>query len=184
MISLVGFVFVSKGQSNYFGLKGGVSLVTQNFSGDGFSETPDRATKFHFGFVYNSMLSDNVAIQPELHFSQHGFKPIDGSGIDDIDFNYIALPVMLKYYASKAFNIHAGPELGFLIGGTEVNGVSVKDETTSTNISLAVGLEFFVAESVALSARYLGGVVDIDDLFDDLDQKTNNIQLSLIVKLN
>ncbi len=181
---MTGVIITSTAQSNYFGIKGGVNLVTQKFTGSGISTTPDRAVKLHFGFLYNSMLSDNFAIQPELHYSQHGFEPVDGSGIDDIDFNYIAIPVMFKYYASEKFNIHAGPELAFLIGGTEVNGVSVTDETKETNVSLAIGLEFFVAENVSLSGRYLGGVVDIDELFDDLDQKTDNIQLSLVVKLN
>ena len=172
------------GQGNYVGIKGGINFVTQNFSGGGGSTTPDRAIKPHFGIVYNAMVSDVLAIQPELQYSGHGFQPVDGSRIDDIDFNYIALPVMLKYYFNQAVNIHGGPELSFLIGGTEVNGVSVTDESTSTNLALAIGLEVMASPNVGFVGRYLGGIVDIDNTSSEIDQATNNLQLSVLITFN
>ncbi len=172
------------GQDNYIGIKGGINFVTQNFSGGSGSTTPDRAIKPHFGIVYNAMVSDVLAIQPELQYSGHGFKPVDGSAIDDIDFNYIALPVMLKYYFNRSVNIHGGPELSFLIGGTEVNGVSITDETTSTNLALAIGLEVMASTNVGFVGRYVGGVVDIDNVSSEIDQTTNNLQLSVLITFN
>lgn len=177
---------ISYGQGNYFALKGGVNLVTQRFSGDGVgtSSSPDRALKPHFGILYNAMLSDVLAIQPELHYSGHGFEPVDNPVVDKIDFNYIALPVMLKYYFNSTVNIHGGPELSYLIGGTEVNGQSITDETTDANLALAIGLEIFLFPNVGLSGRYVGGITDIDTVSDLIDQKTNNLQFSVVLSFN
>ncbi|TRX61299.1 porin family protein [Fulvivirga sp. M361] len=179
---LISFCITSYSQENYFGLKGGANFVTQKFSGSGISgsSTPDRAIKPHFGILYNAMVSDKVAIQPELQYSGHGFKPVDNSPIDKIDFNYIALPVMVKYYFNRTVNIHGGPELSYLVDGTSVNGVSITEETTSINLALAIGLEVFIEQNITLVGRYIGGVVDIDDTTDLIDQKTNNLQVSLV----
>ncbi len=162
------------GQDNYFGIKGGINFVTQKFSGGGGSSTPDRAIKPHFGIVYNAMISNVVAIQPELQYSGHGFEP-------DVDYNYIALPVMVKYYIHEALNIHGGPELSYLVGGTKVNGVSVTDETTSINLALAIGLEIMASANVGFVGRYVGGITDIDDVSNEIDQITNNWQLSVLL---
>lgn len=182
LITLFAITGLSYSQGNYLGLKGGANFVTQKFSGGGSSTTPDRAIKPHFGILYNAMVSDNIAIQPEIQYSEHGFEPVDNTIVDKIDFNYIAIPVMVKYYFNETVNLHAGPELGILVGGTEVNGVSITEETTSANLSLGIGLEVFAAGNIGFVGRYLAGLSDIDDLFDELDQTTNNIQLSLVVK--
>ena len=167
---------------NGFGIKAGLNLVTMHFSGGGGSSSPDRAGKPHFGLFYTHMLSENIAIQPELMYSGHGFDVPDGSFIEAIDFNYIAFPLMFKYYFDKKVNLHAGPELSFLIGGTEVNGVSVTDETKPINLGFAIGLEVFLIENVGLSGRYIADLSDIDDLSEEIEQRTSNIQFSLMYK--
>ena len=91
---------------------------------------------------------------------------------------------MLKYYFNRSVNIHGGPELSFLIGGTEVNGVSITDETTSTNLALAIGLEVMASTNVGFVGRYVGGVVDIDNVSSEIDQTTNNLQLSVLITFN
>ena len=169
-------------QESGLGAKAGINIVTQEFtdpSGFGGSFSPDAAVKFHAGLFYNIMIQENMSIRPEILYSGHGFKPESGSIIDKIDFAYIALPITFNYYPTQNLNIHAGPQVGFLVGGTEVNGVSVTDETKSTDLGLVFGGEYYFSQSFGVGARYVLGVSNIDDL-NVVEQKNRNFQISLI----
>ena len=174
---------LSFAQKNHTGVKLGANLTTIKFSDGIESITPDRAFKWHFGFYFNRMISETVAVQPEIMYHAVGYKPETGAPVDDITLSYIAIPVMLKYYVSETFNIHAGPQLGILVGGTKFNGVSITEGTKSTEIALGIGAEMKVAEIVDLSIRYVGGA-NTDDSGLDFDQKSSTFQISLNMRID
>jgi hypothetical protein len=59
------------------GIKGGYNLAAVRFDGDG--ETEQRSG-FHVGVYGESFISESFSIQPELLYSQQGYKITNSSG--------------------------------------------------------------------------------------------------------
>lgn len=167
-------------QESGFGIKGGINLSTYKFSASGISVTPDRAVKARIGVFYNNMINDEWAVQFEGLYSGTGYKPESGSGVDKITLNYIAFPVMFKYYPSEKFNIHAGPELGFFLGG-KADDEDIDEGVKTIDLGLGIGAEISLADNARLSARYTFGLVNTNDSDLDVTQKSDNIELAVLI---
>lgn len=171
----------SFGQNSGFGIKGGINISNQKISGQGISITPDANIKPHFGIFYNTMVSEALAIQSEVLYSSQSTGKLDlGFGKDGITYNYLNIPMMLKYYPTGSLNLHAGPQLGILLSGDEYNGVSVIDEANKVELSFGFGLEIYLTQSLGLSGRYVLGMSDVYEEEGDAHQKNRNIQFSLL----
>lgn len=170
---------LSFSQEDLWGIKVGGNLTTIKFSDGTGSITPNRAIKWHAGVYLNEMLSEKVAFQPEALISGIGYKPEDSTPVDNITLTYFAVPLMLKYYVSETFNIHAGPQLSRLLFATEFNGVSIAEGTKSFEIALGVGAELNVTEAIGLSFRYVGGA-NTDDTGSEFSQRSSTFQFSLL----
>src|SRR5690606_26788407 len=96
-----------------FGLKGGVNFA--NLRGD--VETIDFNTRssYHFGATLEISLLDNLSIQPEVLYSVQGSNVDSALGnVDDVDFKYITVPVMVKFYVTENLSLDVGPQFAFL----------------------------------------------------------------------
>ena len=71
----------------------------------------DNRTSFHAGFTYEKMISDKVALQPEMLYSAEGGK----SGKTTLALNYLNIPILAKFYLTDGFNLQTGLQLGFLL---------------------------------------------------------------------
>lgn len=172
------------GQQSGFGIKGGINLSNQKLSAQDISITPDVMVKPHFGVFYNTMISDQFSIQNEILYSSQSTGKLDlGFGDEGLTYNYLNLPIIFKYYPTEILNLHAGPQVGILLGGDEFNGVSVTDEANKLEFGFAFGTEIYLTETLGLSARYVFGLTDIYDSDGSDHQKNRNIQFSLLVAL-
>lgn len=181
LLSLTLLIFVVRAQESGFGIKGGVNLSTYEFSENGNSVTPDRVGKPHFGFFYTGMVNKNFAIQPEVLYHSTGYDPSANSGINSLYADYLALPVMFKLYIFDKINIHAGPEIAFLLGA-RANDVNIKDGIKTTNFSIGMGTELYLYDYLGVSFRYSLGLTNTNKSDLDVSQKSDNIQISLIMK--
>jgi opacity protein-like surface antigen len=117
----------------------------------------------NIGFFVAVHLAKNLDLQPEYVFSQMGgdVKAANTS----YHFNYLSMPVLLKYQPHKKIFLLAGPQLDMLIGAKKsVNGVS-KDFTHNTearSIGFTAGLEYQLVKSLFVGARYMHGFNHID----------------------
>lgn len=154
-----------------FGLKAGV-----NFSDFGGSDAKnidsDMLTGFHVGALVEFNLMENLSLQPEIMYSAKGAK-ISDVDIDDINLNYITVPVLAKFYViTDKLSLEAGPQFSFLINE------SVPDQFESKSFDFAAvgGLGFQFTENFFAQARYVAGLTDTTS-----DAKITNqvIQLSL-----
>ena len=107
-IALIGFTITSQAQNFRFGLKGGLNFTTLN--GGDISATIDAKTGYHIGAVAQLSLLGNFAIQPELIYS--------AQGIDNLNIDYLNLPVLFKLKFAKILSVEAGPQFGFVINDT------------------------------------------------------------------
>ena len=138
-----------------FGPKAGLNIASLT------EDNTKSLTGFHVGGFAEIMISDKFAVQPEVLYSMQGAKADEGDG--KINLDYIAIPVMAKYFVAEGFSIEAGPQISFVTraemsGGGET--VDVKDFTNSTDFGLNFGLGYSLPMGVMFSGRYNLGLSD------------------------
>ncbi|QOD59794.1 PorT family protein [Polaribacter haliotis] len=149
------------------GIKGGYNLSSVSF--DGSSETA-KLHGFHIGVYGESYIGKIFSIQPEIIYSQQGYKIVDDSGTYTQKLDYINIPLMLKLYPIKSFFLEAGPQIGFSISHKETfdSGFVLYDtseefEPKNFDWGVNLGAGFKSDAGVSLGARYHIGQNDIYD---------------------
>src|SRR5690606_20818809 len=98
---------------------------------------------------------------------------VDSDAVDDINFNYVTVPVLAKFYLiTDRLSVEAGPQFSFLIDD------NVKDqfETESFDFAAVGGLGLNITDNIFAQARY---VVGLTDASKDAEVKNRVIQVSL-----
>lgn len=168
-------------QNISYGLKAGVNFSKLRTDDDTYNDLSEGRTGFHLGILAEFSLSDKVSIQPELFFSTLGDKVSDTMlgesemvNIDsELQFNYISLPIMVKYYATKNVFFEAGPQLDFLSSAkgqtyfsnhfeSEIaDEFDAKDHYETSSYGLSFGLGYKADNGLFLDARYQLGLSDV-----------------------
>lgn len=130
------------------GIKAGVNFAT-------ITDVSDASNKTGFtgGVFAGIKISDKVGVQGDVLFSQQGAE-VDAS---EVDLNYVTVPLVLKYYLTENFNLHAGPQFGFLID----DNLDPLLEAEPTDVSGVVGIGYDLFFGLRLSGRYNFGFTDI-----------------------
>lgn len=175
-VAVFGFAFANA-QETKFGAKAGLNL--SNFTGD--IENTSTKIGFQVGAFVEIKVSDKFSVQPELLFTSVGAK-FDGSPDVTATLNYLAIPVMAKYYVADKFSLEAGPQIGFLMSAkAKADGDSedIKDGFESTDFGINIGAGYDVTENINIGLRYTVGVSNI--LADSGDFKGGNSNFALAV---
>lgn len=150
-----------------FGLKGGANF--SNLEGDGVKGST--YTNFHFGAVAELKLLENLSIQPELLYSSQGTK-INEAGFKDINYNYITVPVLAKFYlTTKKLSLEAGPQFAFLVN----ENVADQFEGETFDFAATVGLGYNITKHFFIQGRYVLGLTEANK---DAEVTNRVIQLS------
>ena len=159
------------------GIKGGYNLAAVSFDGDG--ETEQRHG-FHIGVYGESFISESFSIQPELMYSQQGYKITNSSGTFTQKLDYINLPLMLKAYPSKNFFLEAGPQIGLAVSHKEeYDGLfsgSQEYDPNNFDWGMNFGGGFKTDYGISLGVRYHLG---LGDLYDEGKAQNRVLQFSL-----
>jgi hypothetical protein len=185
---------MSYGQAQVsIGLKGGLNLskldITQGVS------NLDNRTGFHGGAFCLVKLA-MIGIQPEVLFSKQGSTYTVNTTNYEANYDYINVPVMLKFYLPAGLNLQAGPQFGFLSASELINTASgVKDPQSAADLfsqkaemAVALGLGWDLPFGLTLDARYNIGLSDITVTpsaapADVVNFKSKVIQISLGYKI-
>lgn len=122
------------------GFKAGVNFANLNSDA-----STDMTTGYYIGFLADIRLSDKFHVQPEVLYSREGAK--------DVILDYVKVPVMLKYYISEEFALHAGPYASVITGSTR--------NFQRFDAGAAAGLSYEFPFGLYTDARYNFGVLDI-----------------------
>lgn len=159
------------------GIKGGYNLAAVSFDGD--TKTGQRHG-FHLGIYGESFISNSVAIQPELLYSQQGYEIKNGNNTFTQKLNYINLPVMLKLYPAQNFFLEAGPQVGFAITHKEqyegLLSTTHEYEPNSFDWGVNFGTGIKTDSGITFGVRYHLG---LGDLYDDNKAQNSVWQFSL-----
>lgn len=106
-----------------FGIKLGANLSNvYDTKGDQFQA--DAKLGFATGGFISIPIGTYIGIQPELLFSQKGFRATGGSGLSYYSItrttNYIDVPVFFAFKPAEMLTILAGPQYSYLVRQTDV----------------------------------------------------------------
>lgn len=174
-----------------FGPKAGVNFA--NISG---LDNSEMKTGFHVGAVAEIKFNEKFSIQPELLYSAEGAKftgsyPIVGNVEAKLNYDYINIPILAKYYIVDGFSVEAGPQVGFLVkaedklsnASTELTN-DVKNNLSSTTFGLGFGVAYDLPMGLFVNGRYNLGLSDIVKNNNNSAQKSNVIQVGLGYKFD
>ncbi|MEO1050639.1 MAG: porin family protein [Bacteroidota bacterium] len=173
-------------QQSYFGIKFGPNVTNQEFlSTSNMSYMPENKIRPHIGLLYSKRIIRDLSIQPEVLLSSqgHGTAPFSSIPRGGLKFYYLNIPLMVKYHLSSSLNLHLGPQLGFLLGGDKLEGMTVTKISKLHDVSWGFGFEKFVSDNVALGVRLNTGITNIfNGQSERIVRKENRvIQFSVII---
>ena len=184
----------SFGQAQFsLGIKGGLnfskidpkSSVATNLEG---------ATGYHGG-VFAMVKILMIGIQPEILFSKQGSDFQVNTTNYEANFDYINVPIMLKFYLPLGLNLQAGPQFGFLTIADMKQTASGTNSTQDvknlfadkSDMAIALGAGWDLPFGLTVDARYNIGMSDMtftpSGTSSQVSFKNKVIQLSLGYKL-
>lgn len=164
-----------------FGVKGGI-----NYSGikDTGAVKWDHRFNFHGGVFVNFRVSHKFSIQADVMYSGEGAERSLQGAADKLvlSFDYINLPVLIKFMATEKLSLETGPQIGYLISAKQkASGrtVDVKSSYSTTDISYVAGLGYLITAGLGIQGRWTFGLKSIAKNSSQFSPKNNAGQLGL-----
>lgn len=182
------------GQVNY-GVKAGMNITNAKF--ENFESNV--ALRYHIGFLSSFKLSNQLALQTELLYSQKGWNvPDDFYNYNkdvSITLHYISLPVLLHYTWNERFALGAGTEVSYNLRTQRKPSIEGwVDLYEPWDIGLLASMSYRLRPSLAAELRYVYGLsalfeLELRDpnnvpLGSFKEGKNRTLQVSLIYYLN
>lgn len=170
LIAALAGSFAMNAQGIDLGIKAGANFA--NFQGDINS---DGITSFHAGAALEINLVPMFSVQAEGLFSSQGAEYKDAFGAaQDINLDYISVPVMAKFYIIPSkFSLMAGPQFSFLVNDADK---VFDNDPNSFDLAASGGVELKIIMGLFAQARYNIGLTDT---YDNVDSKNGVFQLSV-----
>ncbi len=160
-----------------FGVKAGANL--SNLAGDLANQDQYKNRwGFQGGVMVNFGLSDIISIQPEVLYSQKGFKYADIQILNfrntgSVRYDYLDVPVLVRLRAAGVF-FELGPQYSYLMNvstdrtqtlngnvvGNAGSGTSNLDNVRRNELGYVGGLGYEASNGVMLGVRYSGAFTD------------------------
>jgi hypothetical protein len=164
LITCSGFVTSAQVQ---FGIKAGLNLsnlITSGLtfaSGASFSPRAD----LNGGVMVSLPLIASFYLQPELNYSGQGQSFSNPMAKGTINYNYLNLPVLLKYQHVSGIFAETGPQIGFLLSAKgKRDGYASYDlnESQSIDFSWAFGIGYKLHSiPIGIDLRYNLGLTTV-----------------------
>ena len=161
-------VIDSSAQGVGVGIKAGANFANQSIT----DIDTDTKTGFHAGAYVIISFSEKWGIQPELLYSSQGSELPDETS----EFNYMSIPLLLRWKPAKALSFHAGPQFSSLIDA-KLDGDDIKEDIKNSDFGLALGATVHLPLGFNAGVRYVWGFTNVADLQDDTEVKNSVVQL-------
>ncbi len=180
MIFVVAFVMITlttAWSQVAFGIKAGLNVANQTFTGSGVSVSPSSVVGFNGG-IYLHARFGKFGIQPEAYYSMQGSKFTVSGFVSEAKTNYINFPILFRYNITDFINLHAGPQFGIVASAKQtVNGTTsdIKDQLKSGDFSAVIGAGFDLPMGFNGGVRYVIGLSNIEKDTSTGDKTKNNV---------
>lgn len=171
-LAICAFAFSMQAQSG-FGFRAGLMFSDQRIEvGEGLDINPKAKTGFDANLFYDLDLGNGLHFQPELHYTQMGFKV---GGIPFVtpraDLNYVRIPILFKYDLlanndDMVLSPIFGPYFSILVSDDVdlLNIVAEELPFNDTDLGFDFGLMFNMSNGFYVDARYTLGLQNVVDL--------------------
>ena len=170
--AILAFIIVSsemKAQGVGLGIKAGANFANQSIT----DISTNSKTGFHGGAYVVLAFSEKWAVQPELLYSSQGSELPDETS----EFNYMSIPVLLRWKPISLLSIEAGPQFSLLTDAA-VDGEDIKDQIKSSDFGLALGATVHLPLGFNGGVRYVWGLSNIWDVdIEDIEVKNSVVQV-------
>ncbi len=149
---------------------------------------------YQAGAFMEYRFNNKLSIAPEVVFAAQGGKmdatdyvdpSFHGSADLYFHFNYINVPIMLKFYAIPKLSIDFGPQVGINVYSKATAKAKLEDASASytedfdgvnsVDFGVGLGATYNITDNLFVQGRYTMGLTKI---FDDGDVYNGNIQLA------
>lgn len=173
------------GMGLHFGVKGGANL--NKINGEQFQNGFD--FNYYLGTYVGFGITPHFGLQPELIFSQSTSKT--GNQFSDIytqfpngdnqkiNLNYLSIPLLANLKLNRAIWLELGPQYSILMNDHQSLVENGKSAFKSGNFAVLGGLWFQTPIGLNLSARYIIGLSNMNDINDQNSWKSQSIQLGV-----
>lgn len=198
----LGLSYAAAAQTVSIGPRAGLNSATTRYSGEGEDSANDELKStagLQAGVVLNVPISNRFSFQPEVLYSQKGYKFSEGGDELVVKMNYIEVPALLKFHVmpeGTGLFLTAGPTFGYWGGGKvkyNIDGVEdeedyeFEDEANrgEVGISIGTGIAFPVSSgAVNLDVRYGIGLTSLAETEDDSTMKNRVLGFSVAYLFN
>ncbi len=150
-----------------FGIKGGVNVSTIHVENGVTAGDVDGKVGFHAGGLAHIHVNKYFALQPEILYSNQGYKYTLANQSSRINLHYINLPVLGQFMVGDGFRLETGPQLGILAAASQKAGktsTDIKDNMKPVEASWVFGLGYVTPSGFGVDARYNLGISNINDV--------------------
>ncbi|SHK51715.1 Outer membrane protein beta-barrel domain-containing protein [Reichenbachiella agariperforans] len=176
LVALVSFE--SKAQLE-LGVKAGLNFNSASVdaaqAGQSYNDVADTRTGYHFGGYAHIKLGP-LGIQPEVYYSVQGADVTVDGAKGAINSNYVQVPILVRFNFLKMFNVHVGPQFGFVVSD-DFDGVAedLEGQTANSDFSIAAGVGVDLPFNLNVTARYVNGFTDVveDAQASDIESMKN-----------
>lgn len=169
-IGILLFVSVSSlvhAQGIGVGIKAGANFANQSISESVAtvqSLSTEGVTGFHGGVYISINFSEKWGIQPEAFYSMVGSE-IPSATVDNLQkFNYLSVPVLLKFKPISFLSIEAGPQFSSLLSVKDIDKNSIEDQFKKSDFGLALGTTVHLPLGLNAGIRYVWGFTNVADV--------------------
>jgi hypothetical protein len=182
LLLLLGLGSMALAQGLTIGVKGGLNMASITGADAGSPVIKSGL----IGGAYATIDLMFVNIQPELLYSQKGFKQEEAGITLTGHYDYLEIPVLLKFPLGKIIvpSIYIGPSFGLLSGASwEALGIEldVKDYTEGSDLGFVFGVDLKTPVKLTLDARYTMGLKTVSKEILGVTPEWKNSVISVMV---
>jgi hypothetical protein len=166
------FIFISVSYSqnvndNVFSLKPSLGINVCQVHGDNFSGY--NKPGIFGGLAINAQLNEKLSLELGFYFSQKGaWKSVTKTSQEyfRLNFNYIDLPLSLRYMVNNRYFITAGPSLAYLINyNVNYNFTNISSDYTfkKYEVGVNIGLGRTIVNNFSVEVRCSNSIVSVMD---------------------
>jgi len=189
VLALAGISNFAMAQAQFaLGIKGGLNFANLDVKGSASTNYNNR-TGYHAG-AFALIKVASFGIQPEILFSKQGTKYSVNTTDYEANFDYINVPIMIKFYLPLGLNLQAGPQFGFLTtselkttAGSISSTQDAKDFYKSSDVAASFGVGWDLPFGLTVDGRYNLGLSKINDGSNNNNTKNQVFQISVGYKL-
>jgi hypothetical protein len=175
---------VSNAQKFNFGGKAGANLT--KITGQTFKEGYDLG--YHLGAFAEIDVTQKWGIQPEVIWNQTNTHPASGTNnifpanIQNINLNYLTIPILLRYNVGSLLTLNLGPQFGILISKDQTLLNNGKQAFKSGDFSLTGGATVNL-KMLRVYGRYNIGLNNLNDVGTQDKWKSQQLQFGVGISL-